>query len=99
LVERRVAERGDLALLQLLQHQIERTLSADDRGGKGHVEAQSRRLEFAAGGTGLRDTSRSEVHILPAGEEILAIPFAFAVTHQHEQTITHSRNPNTSVIE
>ena len=31
-----------------------------------------------------------EIGILPAGEEILQIPFALAVTHEHEKTVAHS---------
>jgi hypothetical protein len=30
-----------------------------------------------------------EIGILPAGEEILQVPFALAMTHEHEKTVGH----------
>ena len=38
------------------------------------------------------DALLGEIGILPAGEEILQIPFALAVTHEHEKTVAHSHD-------
>ena len=80
--------------------------------GEGDVERQPLRLQLAAGLLGLGDALLGEVRILPAGEQVLQIPFALAVTHEHEKTIAHSddfrfrfevdqmsASPSTSAIE
>ncbi len=51
------------------------------------------RLQLAAGFLGLGDALFGEVGILPAGEEVLQIPFALAVAHQHEKTVAHCCDP------
>src|SRR6266581_4910952 len=56
-------------------------------------ERQPLRLQLAAGIDGLGNAFLGEIGILPAGEEILQIPFALAVTYQHEKTIAHSIIP------
>jgi hypothetical protein len=58
--------------------------------GKGDVERQRLRLQLAAGLIGLGDPLLAKIGVLLAGEEILQVPFALAVTHQHEKTIAHS---------
>ena len=47
------------------------------------------RLQLAAGFLGFGDAQLGEVGILPAGEEILQVPFALAMTHQHKKTVAH----------
>lgn len=60
-----------------------------ERRGKRNVKTEALRLQLAAGlarlvrSCGVRSTSRQPV-------KILQIPFALAVTHQHEKTFAHS---------
>ena len=67
-------------------------LGARQHRGEGDVERQALRLQFAAGLLGLGNALLGEIRILPAGEQILQIPFALAVTHEHKKTVAHSQN-------
>src|SRR5664280_833858 len=89
LVERLVLEHRDLGLPQLFQHQIERALRADERGGEGDVELDALAFKLAAGLARLGDALVGQVDIAPAGEKVLQVPVALAVPHEHEKTISH----------
>jgi hypothetical protein len=65
-------------------------LRACEHGREGNVERQPLRLQLAPGFLGLGDALRGEIGILPAGEKIFQVPFALAVTHEHEKTFVHS---------
>ena len=44
-------------------------------------------LELAPGGLRLGDADLGEVDVLPAGEQVLEVPLALAVTGEYQQTI------------
>ncbi len=80
---------GNAGLAELGKRQIERVLRALEHRGKGDVERQRLCLQFAAGFPGFGDALLGEIGILPAGEEILQVPFALAMTQEHEKTVAH----------
>ena len=87
-----------------VQHQIERALRALERRREGDVEVEPLRLQLAAGLARFRDALLGQIDVAPAGEQVLQIPLALAVTHEHEKTFSHccpqkSFNPRTSIIE
>ena len=43
------------------------------------------RLELAAGRARLRDALLGQVDVAPAGEQVLQVPLALAVAHEHEK--------------
>src|SRR5450631_1764894 len=81
---------GKAGLADLDQRQIERVLRALEHRGKGDIERQPLRLQLAAGVFGLGDPLIREIGILPAGKEVLQIPFALAMTHKYEKSVAHS---------
>jgi hypothetical protein len=83
LVERLIFQYRNATLAELVQHDVERALRADQRRREGKVEAQPLRLELAAGGAGLGDSLLAQIDVAPAGEQVLQIPFALAMAHQH----------------
>src|ERR1035437_5841625 len=89
LVERLVLEHRNFRLAQFLEHQIERALRADQRGVEVNVQLDPLRLELAAGLARFGDALVGEVDIAPAGEQVLQVPVALAVTHQHEKAVGH----------
>src|ERR1019366_9356047 len=89
LIERLVLEHGNFGLAQFLQHEVERALGADQRGGEGNVELDPLRLELAAGLARLGDALVGQVDIAPAGEQVLQVPVALAVTHEHKKAVGH----------
>ena len=112
LVERLILEHRNARLPDLLEHQVERMLRANECRGEGDIEADVLRLELAPGGARFPDTVVGEADVTPAGEEVFQIPLALAVTHEHENSLTHSpsfclaragfqisRRPSTSAIE
>ena len=90
LVQRQVLVGLQPGLAELGEHQIERVLSAGQRRGEGDVEGETLRFQLLAGGLGFGDTEFGEVGILPAREQVLQVPVALAMPHEHEETITHS---------
>src|SRR5665811_1372068 len=89
LIERLVLEHGNFGLAQFLQHEVERALRADERGGEGNVELDAQAFKLAAGLARLGDALVGQVDIAPAGEQVLQVPVALAVTHEHEKTVGH----------
>src|SRR5450631_1029405 len=89
LVERLVLEHRDLGLAQFLQHQIERALRADERRGEGDVELDALAFKLAAGLARFGDAFVGQVDIAPAGEQVLQVPVALAVTHEDEKAVSH----------
>ena len=100
-----VAKDRDLVRAHLGKHEVERTLRAFERGGEGDVELDPARLQFCAGLFRLGDALCGEIDVLPAGEQILQIPFALAVPDEDEETFGHrlrrqmSERPSTSSME
>src|SRR5205085_10799992 len=90
LVERLVFEHRYAALAELVEHDIERALGANERRREGDVEPQALRLELAAGGARFSDALLAQIDVAPAGEQVFEIPFALAVAYQHEKTIGHA---------
>ena len=89
LVERLVLEHRQFALAQLGQHQIERALRALERRGEGDVEGEPLRLELAAGLARFLDALLGQADVAPAGEQVLQVPVALAVAHEHEKPVGH----------
>ena len=88
-VQRLVAAQRQIALAELVEHQLHRVLGAGQRRGESAVEGQAHRLEAGSGSLGLVHALFGEVGVFPAGEQILQIPFALAVTDEHKQTFGH----------
>ena len=84
LVQRLVADSLQVALAELVEDDAAGLLGALEGGGEGDVESQAARLEFRAGGLCLGDALLGQVDVAPAGEQVLQIPFALAVAHEHE---------------
>ena len=76
-------------LTDLGKHQVERMLRALQDRREGDVEFQPLRLQLAAGVHCFCDPLLGQVRILPTGEEVLQVPFALAVPHQHKKAIAH----------
>ena len=89
LVEREIFPGREAGLADLGKDQIERVLGARQHRGEGDVERETLRLQFAAGVFRLGNALFGEIGVLPAGEEILQIPFALAMPHEHKKTIAH----------
>ena len=89
LVERLVLEHRNVGLAQLLQHEVERALRADEHRGEGDVEFKPLRLELAPGRVRLLDPPRAQVDVAPAGEQVFLVPVALAVAHEHKQSVGH----------
>ena len=81
---------GNFGLAHFLKHQVERVLRALQRRGVGDVEREALRLELAPGRARFGDALVGEVDIAPAGEQVVQVPFALAVAHEHEKTVGHS---------
>ena len=79
------------------------SLRALERRGEGDVEGEPLRLELAAGLARFRDALLGQADVAPAGEQVLQVPFALAVAHEHEKPVGHcsqkSFSPSTSIIE
>ena len=90
LVERLVPAFGQAGLPHLGQREGQRVLGADERRGKGKVECDAMRLEAPAGLLGLFDACRGQIHIAPAGEQVLEVPFALAMAQQDQETFVGS---------
>ena len=58
-----IRDSGNICLAQFGQHQVERALGADERGGEGDVELDPLRLELAAGLARLGDALVGQVDI------------------------------------
>ena len=84
---------GKAGLTEFGQRQIEGVLRALEYRGKSDVERQPVRLQLAPCFPRLGDPLCSEIRILPTGEKVLQVPFALAMTHQHEETVAHFVNP------
>jgi hypothetical protein len=92
LVERHIHLDGDVGLAKFRQHQFECVLRTAQHRSEGDIERQPLRLQFAAGFICFGDPLRGEIGVLPAGEQVLQVPFALAVTHQHKETVAHFSN-------
>ena len=68
-------------------------MGAHERRGESRVEPDALRPELATGGARLLDAGFGKVNVTPAGEQILQVPFAFTVTHEHKQPLTHQLLP------
>jgi hypothetical protein len=64
-------------------------LGARQVRGEGNVERQALRLQFTAGVPCLGNALLGEVRIFPAREQVLQIPIALPVTHEHKKTFAH----------
>ncbi len=84
LVERLILDHRNIGLAKFGQHQIERALRADERGGEGDVELEALAFKLAPGFARLGDALVGEIDVAPAGEQVLQVPVALAVTHEHE---------------
>ena len=106
LVERLVLEHRNAGLAELLEHQIERVAA---RASSAEVKATSKARPCAFS---LRPAARAsampllgQIDVAPAGEQVLQVPLALAVAHEHEKPVGHraitqkSFNPSTSAIE
>src|SRR5208283_2742203 len=90
LVERLILEHRNARLPDLLEHEVERMLRANERRGEGDIEADILRIELAPGGARFLDTVVGEANVTPTGEEVFQIPVALAVPYEHENSLTHS---------
>src|SRR4029077_9886036 len=97
LVERLVFGYLNAALAELVEHNVEGTLRADQHRGERDVEPQPLCLELAAGGARFGDALLAQIDVAPAGEQVLEIPFALAMAHQHEKTVGHGESSNSRV--
>src|SRR5262249_18444627 len=88
-VEREVFPGREAGLADLREQQIERMLGAREHRGERDVELKALPPQLAAGVFRLRNALLRQVRILPAREQVFQIPFALAVTHEHEKTIAH----------
>src|SRR5437763_16255558 len=93
LVQRQVLPHGKAGLAEFGQGQIERVLRALEHRGESDIERKPLRLQLAASFPCLRDPLCSKIRLLPAGEKVLPIPFALAMTHQPETTVAHLLSP------
>ena len=84
LVEGDVAGDGKPGLAEFFEHEIEGALGAGEFAGEGGVEAEALGLQLAAGGFRLLDAFLGQIRVLPAGEEVLQVPFALAVADEDE---------------
>src|SRR5436305_15151151 len=85
---------GDAALAEFGQSEVQRMLCALEHGGKRDVERQPLRFQPAPGFLGFGNTLLGQVRVFPAGEEIFQVPFALAMSHQHEKTFAHVLCPS-----
>src|SRR5262249_24645429 len=92
LVEGAVADRLESRLTDFLEDQRQRVLGADETAGIGLVEDEAALLEPSSGRAGLALPKLRQRRILPAGEEVLQVPFALAVPHQHRDPF-HPAHP------
>ena len=65
----------------------------DEIGGEGDVELHAHLLQATAGIACLLDAEIGEARILPAGEQVLEVPFALAVAGKHEKAVHVSASP------
>ena len=90
LVERLVLDHRRFGLAHLVQHQVERALRALERRGEGDIEHDALALELAPGLARFRDALLGQVDVTPAGEQVLQVPVALAVPHEHKKSVGHS---------
>jgi hypothetical protein len=87
LVQRQILVNGDAALAHFFEHECRAgALRALQRRGEGDVEGDAARFQFLSGGARLGNALLGEIDVAPAGEEVLQIPLALAVTDEHQQT-------------
>src|SRR5581483_10585281 len=103
-IERLILEDRNSRLSQLTKHQVERALSALERGRKGNIKLDALCLELAASLAGLRHSFFRQVDVTPTREQVFQVPIALAVTHEHKKPVFHlspqiSFKPRTSIIE
>ena len=87
LVQRHVLDHRDARLAHLLEHERHGALGALEVRGEADVEREALRLELAPGGLRLGDADLGQVDVLPAGEQVLEVPLALAVTREHQETV------------
>src|SRR5262249_33288544 len=68
-------------------------LCAREHRSEGDVELKAMRLQLVPGISCFRNALLGQARILPAREQVFQIPFALAVTHEHEKTIAHFTSP------
>src|SRR5690606_23663727 len=86
LVERLVAGDDDVDDPELLEDEVERMLGALERGGVVEVGQVPGGLDPPACRTGLGDPLLGEVRVLPASEQVLEVPLAFAMADEDQRT-------------
>ena len=89
LVERLVGQHRNVALAHLFHNEIERARRPLERRRERNVERDAQRLELAAGGARFGNALRRKVDVAPAGEQVLEVPLALAVAHEHEKAVGH----------
>ena len=76
-----------IELADLLQDDLERALGPLQHAREGGVEVHAARLQKAGGDERLDQPLLGEVGVVPAGEEVAAVPLALTVPDQHERVI------------
>ena len=59
----------------------------DEVGGEGDVELHAHRLQPPAGLACFLDAEIGQARVLPAGEQVLEVPFALAVAGEDEKAV------------
>ena len=84
LVQRLVAGDDEIVDARFLKDQVERVLGALEGGGIVKIGLIALGLDELAGGAGFGDALFRQVRVLPAGEQVLEVPFALSVTDENE---------------
>ena len=93
LVQGLVRDGLQIRLADLFQHQLAGALGPREVGGEGDVELHAHLLQAPAGIACLLDAEIGEARILPAGEQVLQVPFALAVADEHKKAVHVSASP------
>jgi hypothetical protein len=87
LVESPVVCDLDMGCAEFSENELQGVPRANEVGRKGAVEEKTIRFDASPGGARFFHPFEAEIGVFPAGEKVLIIPLALAVSQQHENAI------------
>ncbi len=89
LIERHALQRLEITLPHGIQHKAAGPLRPAEARSEGGVEMQPLGLQLFASALGFHHTLFGQVRVTPAGEQVLEVPLALAMAHEHENAFGH----------
>lgn len=89
LIEGHALVRLEIALPHGIQNEATGALCPAKARGEGRIEMQPFRLQRLTGALGFQHALLGQVGIPPAGEQVLQVPLALAMAHEHKNAFGH----------